>query len=293
MSTVRRHGQDYGYTGTFNQSAFQRAYPEEFRGVPKANMASMPDLLFLLGKVGADPRITDVRWAAYILATVFIESSHTTKITKQTVSKKGRVKSHSVKVWRNFSPIEEAGHGRGKDYQRPVKVLPLPTGDAQITEFDGDQWKVSAVTGAVRPLHPDQIRGVEAHTRGSEVYSADEGEEQYFFGRGYVQLTWWNNYASAGVALGQGLAFLFEPDLVNDPEVAYAVLSTGLCTGGIFANGRKLAQFFHGAQTNYVGARNMVNAGAKHANKVEVADIAERFEKVLLGSRIAPEVAIR
>jgi hypothetical protein len=279
---------DYAYTGAFNQTEFQRAYAEEFKGVPKANMASMPDLLFLLGKVGADPRITDVRWSAYILATAFIESSHTVRITKESVSKKGRVRSHKVKVWRNFSPIEEAGHGKGKDYQLPVKVLRLPSGDAQVTEYDGEQWKVLAATGSARPLHPEQDRGVDAHTKASTVYTKDDGEEEYFFGRGYVQLTWWNSYASAGVVLGQGLAFLFEPDLVNDRDVAYSIMATGLFTGKIFANGRRLSQYFHGAHTDYVGARNMVNAGAKHANKVEVGDIAKRFERVLLGSRVAP-----
>jgi hypothetical protein len=104
---------DYAYAGAFNQAEFQKTYPDEFKGVHKANMASMPDLLFLLGKVGADPRITDIRWSAYILATAFIESSHTVRITKESVSKKGRVKSHKVNVWRNSSPIEEAGHGKG------------------------------------------------------------------------------------------------------------------------------------------------------------------------------------
>jgi hypothetical protein len=108
-----------------------------------------------------------------------------------------------------------------------------------------------------------------------------------------VQLTWWNTYASAGVTLRQGLAFLFEPNLVNDREVAYSIMATGLFTGRIFANGRRLSQYFHGGHTDYVRARNMVNAGAKHVNKVEVADIAKRFERVLLASRVAPVVVSR
>jgi hypothetical protein len=125
------------------------------------------------------------------------------------------------------------------------------------------------------------------HTR-RPARSTNDGEEEYFFGRGYVQLTWWNSYASAGVVLGQGLAFLFEPDLVNDRDVAYSIMATGLFTGKIFANGRRLSHYFHGAHTDYVGARNMVNGGANHANKVEVGNIAKRFERVLLGSRVAP-----
>lgn len=42
----------------------------------------MPDIQFVLGEIGADSRITDVRWAAYLLATVFVESSHIVKVTR-------------------------------------------------------------------------------------------------------------------------------------------------------------------------------------------------------------------
>jgi len=167
------------YTGAFDQSTFQKACQTEFAGVPKFNTASMPDLLFLLGKVGADPRITDIRWSAYILATAFIESSHTVRITKQTVDKKGRVKTHKIKVWRNFAPIEETGHGKRRKYSLAVKVKRLPNGDAQVTEYDGEQWVVSAATGKGSPLHRHQRLGVRADSKPSNLY--DDGDEQFFF----------------------------------------------------------------------------------------------------------------
>ena len=37
----------------------------------------------------------------------------------------------------------------------------------------------------------------------------------------------------------------------------------------------------------------MVNAGAKHANKVEVAEIAKIFENVLFAARLQQAVAAR
>jgi hypothetical protein len=292
MEAERRDEKDYVYTGSYNPNTFQQAYATEFQRVPKFNLASMADLLFVLGKIGKDSRITDVRWAAYMLATTFVESSHTVKIQKETVDKKGRRKTHRVKVWRNFAPIEEAGHGRGLKYYLPVKVARLPTGDAQVTEYDGEQWTVSAATGLIRPLHRHQKRGVRADKEASPIYKDDDGDEQHYFGRGYVQLTWFNSYAAAGVALGQGLDLLFEPDLVNDPNTAYDILSTGMYTGGIYANKRKFSQFFQGGHTDYVGARDMVNAGAKHANKVELAEIAKRFETLLMASKMeTPRVA--
>ena len=122
-------------------------------------------------------------------------------------------------------------------------------------------------------------------------YEASEGDPQFYFGRGLVQLTWWYNYATAGVKLGRGLAFLFDPDQVDDKDVAYEILATGLCTGAIFAHGKKLSQYFHGGHTDYVHARDMVNPKAPRVNKVEVAHIAERFEKVLLSARKAAAVA--
>ena len=293
MATEDRDDRDYTYTGSFDRSAFQKAYVGEFKDVPKFNLASVPDLVFVLGKIGTDPRISDIRWAAYMLATTFVESSHTVKVKTQSMDKKGKIKSHQVKVWRNFTPIDEVGHGSGKAYYLPVKVKRLSNGDSRLTEYDGDQWVISATSGVPRPLHRDQERGVESSVRASPIYDGDDGDEQYYYGRGYVQLTWWSGYVNAGISLGQGLALLLEPNLVNDPNTAYLIMSTGMYTGGIFANKRRFSQFFHGGHTDYVGARMMVNPRAKQINKVEVAKIAERFEKVIFASRMSPGGARR
>lgn len=104
-----------------------------------------------------------------------------------------------------------------------------------------------------------------------------------------MQLTWWENYARAGVVLGRGMELLFDPDLVDEPDTAYQIMITGMSTGQIFAHGHKLSDYFRGSHTDYVGARTMVNPKAKHANKVEVAKIAERFEQILLASKPKPQ----
>lgn len=228
-----------------------------------------------------------------MLATTYVESSHTIRIQKVTPGKKGHSKTHSVKVWRNFSPIEEAGHGKGRKYYLPVKVTPLSNGDARLVEFDGDAWTVSAQTGHATPAHKHQKMGVRPTAAESPAYEADDGDEQLYFGRGYVQLTWWRGYANAGVALGRGLDLLFDPDSVDEKETAYQIMATGMCTGEIYANGRTLSRYFHQGQTDYVGARDMVNPGAKHANKVEVAEIAKIFENVLFAARLQQAVAAR
>jgi hypothetical protein len=60
-----------------------------------------------------------------------------------------------------------------------------------------------------------------------------------------------------------------------------------MTTGEGFANGHKLSQYFNGSGTNYVGARRMVN-GQDHA--ADIADIARKFEAILLKARRTPEV---
>jgi hypothetical protein len=112
---------------------------------------------------------------------------------------------NSAGKWQYAATGLDSGQEReAKKLLGKIAVKMELSGDAQVTEYDGEQWKVLAATGSARPLHPEQDRGVDAHTKASPVYTKDDGEEEYFFGRGYVQLTWWNSYAAAGVALGRG-----------------------------------------------------------------------------------------
>jgi hypothetical protein len=89
-----------------------------------------------------------------------------------------------------------------------------------------------------------------------------------WFGRGFVQLTWRNNYERAGRALG--LDLIGNPSLAMVPEHAAAILARG-CAEGWFT-GRKLGDY-----TSYVEMRRVVNgldraeAIAGHARKFEAA----------------------
>ena len=85
--------------------------------------------------------------------------------------------------------------------------------------------------------------------------------------------------------LGKGLDLLFAPELVKQPETAYVLMSHGMRTGQGFVNGRTFAQYFASDQTNYTGARAMVN-GSDHADAI--ADIAVDFEAVLLVAVASP-----
>ncbi|HEX8651146.1 MAG TPA: hypothetical protein VF708_09915 [Pyrinomonadaceae bacterium] len=128
-----------------------------------------------------------------------------------------------------------------------------------------------------------------------------------FFGRGYVQLTFRENYRNAGQKLagmviqvpnGNGSqrtitisrdTFVNEPDLVMQPVVSYLILSRGMLEGWFRKrpNGRpfKLSDFIQeGNPPDYLNARNIINHPSSGARKF--AQFAEKFELVLRASRV-------
>jgi hypothetical protein len=220
-----------------------------------------------------DAYMIDIRWIAYMLATSWIE----TKLT--------------------FAPVDEDGKGdlgfktdphtnkkipRGKkNHYLPVKVKRLPDGRARVTEQDGDQFMINADAARFTPVG-DAIRGSDARVPVSDAYRNDDGAELRYYGRGFVQLTYWNGYVEAGAALHRNLDFLFDPELVKDPPTAYKIMSIGMRTGTIFANGQRLAKFICGGHFDYFNARQMVNS---LSSAQEVADRAMAFERILLASK--------
>ena len=92
-----------------------------------------------------------------------------------------------------------------------------------------------------------------------------------YYGRGYVQLTWKDNYAKYGTILGKDL--VGNPDLALEPQIALFVLAHGFKTGTF--TGRKLEDFVSAAGTDYVNARRCIN-GLDRAH--EIAAFAEEFE---------------
>lgn len=154
-------------------------------------------LRFLLGALADDTNINDIRWGAYMLATVRHECAGT------------------------WQPIAEYGRGRGRAYGLPD----IKTG---------------------------------------EIY----------YGRGYVQLTWKNNYANMGRHFG--LDLLHEPDMVMRPEVAYTIMSYGMRTGAFTGVG--LPRFINQDTCDYLHARRIIN-GMDCAERI--AGYARELEEML------------
>jgi len=144
-----------------------------------------------------DEHITDIRRAAYMLATTY----HETAIT--------------------WEPTEEYGKGRGRAY------------------------------GA-----KDEVTG------------------HVYYGRGYVQLTWADNYRIMGKRLGVDL--YHDPTLATIPEIAYKIMSVGM-RNGMFT-GVGLSKYIANEKCDYYNARRIIN-GTDCAE--QIAGYARKFESML------------
>jgi len=103
-----------------------------------------------------------------------------------------------------------------------------------------------------------------------------------YYGRGYVQLTWKDNYDKMSKALGLGDDLLIHPERVMEPEIAYNIMSYGMRKGSF--TGKKLADYINGTTCDYKSARKIINGLDKWAL---IKDYANKFESFFTLSRIA------
>jgi hypothetical protein len=280
----------FKYADGFNKEKLISEFNARFSKNPRYNPVALSDLLTLVRYLEQDNQISDLRWAAYMLATVFWETtSPVTVITPKTrkgkpvFDKRGRPVLLKSRRWlMTMAPVNEVGYGKGRNYHEPVKVSRTADGGAIVVEQDGDVFTVSAA-GIIKTNNKKALMGTIDGGAADKSYLNDKGQENAYFGRGYVQLTWWSNYVKAGVSLGRGLDLLFDPELVKDAAVAYALMSYGMRTGSGFANGKMFAHYLSGQRTDYEGARAMVN-GNDHA--ADIAALAIEFENVLRASAL-------
>ena len=153
--------------------------------------------------------LRDLRWLAYMFATVFHETART------------------------MQPIEEYGKGRNYRYGQKVKRSGVPYNK------------------------PDKI----------------------YYGRGYVQLTWFENYELMGRLLNIDL--LRNPELALRPDIAARIMFEGMTKGassfGDFT-GRCLEQYFNATTEDWVNARKIING----LDKAEtIAEYGKRFYEAL------------
>ncbi|WP_276946651.1 carboxypeptidase [Haematobacter massiliensis] len=109
---------------------------------------------------------------------------------------------------------------------------------------------------------------------GRQLGNTQPGDGWAYRGRGYVQITGRANYARAGGFLKVDLVGF--PDRALEPDIAAWILVSG-CVKGWFT-GRRLSDYLDGPQSDYVGARRVVN-GTDRA--VQIAAYAATFAEAL------------
>jgi glycosyl hydrolase family 19 (putative chitinase) len=285
-ATPTKVATDYSFSGKLDFDKFIKLYSDSFKGNPNYTDSTKKNLRELTGFIVNDPNIRDIRWIAYILATTLKETTNRVVLNTGKTNKAGHPITRSV--WQfTWEPVEESGKGKVKRYGPEVKVERTTTG-AVVTEQDGNQFDVeSSGRFKARRSNKKQVVSVGASPslkKPDDVYAKAAGVTKAYYGRGYVQLTWWNNYAVTGAKMGLGLDLLFNPDIMlTNRLLSYQMFSHCLRTGDGFANRHKLADYFNATKTDYVSARRMVN-GNDHA--AEIAGYARQFEAILLASRL-------
>lgn len=113
-----------------------------------------------------------------------------------------------------------------------------------------------------------------------------------WYGRGFVQLTWKENYIKAGKRLG--VDFIKDPDLVMDPDLAARILVIGMEEG--WFTGKDLDDYIDDIDESdeedrkeYESARRIVNGVDK---KKEIAALALEYEKALREANYTPGVTL-
>lgn len=159
----------------------------------------------------------------------------------------------------------------------PGKLTP---GQVQGTTAILDEWERRKLTD-LRWLA--YMLGTTKHETDHTMQPIVEGGSQKYLrskkywpwiGRGYVQLTWQKNYALFQPTIMKLFAvdILANPDGALQPDVAAYVMFEGMIKGSF--TGKKLADYFSDAKTDWINARKIINGTDK---AMEIAQISKLF----------------
>lgn len=159
----------------------------------------------------------------------------------------------------------------------------LDTWEADPANTD-DRWlaymMATAFHETAKTMQPIKEHGGEAYFirrygvqgddpgRARALGNTEPGDGPKYCGRGYVQLTWKDNYrAMSGVA---GVDLVADPDAAMQPAIAAKIMSHGMKAGSF--TGKKLSDYFRPDLVDWVDARRVIN-------KLDCADIIADYGK--------------
>ena len=119
-------------------------------------------------------------------------------------------------------------------------------------------------------------------SRGMSEGNTQPGDGSRYKGRGYILITFKNNYQLMNKELGlinTDSDLVVHPEKALEPQIAYRILAKGMKMGNF--TGRKLSDYITDDKTDYVNARRILN-GLDKAQ--EIANNAKTFEAILRDS---------
>ncbi|MGQ3663301.1 peptidoglycan-binding protein [Citrobacter braakii] len=129
------------------------------------------------------------------------------------------------------------------------------------------------------------------HGKGRPYGKPDPETGQTYYGRGYVQLTWRDNYQRAQDVvinldtMAYDVPLVMQPDLAMLPVYAAQIAINGMVNG--WFTGKKLGDYLTANKTDYVNARRIINGTDKAEVIADRARDAESAIRLALGEGIS------
>jgi hypothetical protein len=142
--------------------------------------------------------------------------------------------------------------------------------------------------GSMLPIVEKRQVKVDTATRKKVKALQDRYWDSGYYGRGYVQLTWKDNYLKMGIALKKyhpnkykdldNQWLVKQPELACHPDTAYDIISVGMIGGYFNGLHKGLSEYINNSKVDFVEARRTVNGTDK---ATDVAKLAIKAKSML------------
>lgn len=165
--------------------------------------------------------------------------------------------------------LDNIGEGRVHDFSTKEGTIEAIKSECKAQDI-GLNTQIAYVLATVQWETAQKFKPVREAFWKNEDWRKSHFKYYPYYGRGYVQLTWKNNYQKYSQILGVDL--VNNPDLAMDNNIALFVLVHGFKTGTF--TGKKITDYITKSQTDFVNARRCIN-GTDRAH--DIAQLAEKF----------------
>ena len=178
----------------------------------------------------------------------------------------------------------------GKKLKRPLNTLGRESvslifqtcRDHDVTDFRMISYILATAfweTGAYKQRYIFEPAAEQGYGKGKSYGIAHKKTGKIYYGRGFVQLTWFDNYERFTrilKTLGFNVDLVNYPEMALEPKISALILVLGMKEGRF--TGRSLNDYFTKEKTDWYNARRIINGIDK---AVIIKDIATEFYFIL------------